>query len=561
MACARLHRRKLAARLLERLQRLIARRRLAGELEQRVHLVEPRVELRQFGRHGVAVCDGRRERASLPSCARSSRSRSSSGHCVCMVSHRPQAAARCLHRNASCPCSPSTRSLVVLMGSCNDVLQSGPQFQWLVKLAGDLRHANEYAAAAGRGELPDHWLLKPSAADALGIDAVVPVASMTRDGRDVTPNYGKVQGANSGSTTHDSCSCCTARASCAAACRRGRCQASCARRCASFGSCTPTSRTRATGLISSGSTIGTNHTPTCCQRPISTNPIGRQCTLRTRGRGRSSATCARPSRTATCGAATSSSRGGLLRLALAVEFHASNVDSMDERLVPTLCGEMRWCTAAPFEPADIQTMFHCCPWAYTDPGGVASSCDALRAFQQNVRAAVVDGASTPLGCQILHPIKLYHDATPRGPRFTDLWANKENTDPCLREARERACGQRGGLEARLGVRGLLQRQGIMPRELRPSRRHPLPLHVQRRERPLRGLDETDIVLVTNEPVTSASTLFFLFIINLRSACVSRYLSHHHDSRHTRPPPLLPPARSGSASRRRASSQWARCRWR
>ena len=27
-----------------------------------------------------------------------------------------------------------------------------------------------------------------------------------------------------------------------------------------------------------------------------------------------------------------------LRLALAVEFHASNVDSMDERLVPTLCG-------------------------------------------------------------------------------------------------------------------------------------------------------------------------------------------------------------------------------
>ena len=86
-----------------------------------------------------------------------------------------------------------------------------------------------------------------------------------------------------------------------------------------------------------------------------------------------------------------------LRLALAVEFHASNVDSMDERLVPTLCGEMRWCTAAPFEPADIQTMFHCCPWAYTDPGGVASSCDALRAFQQNVRAAVVDGASTPLG--------------------------------------------------------------------------------------------------------------------------------------------------------------------
>ena len=75
-------------------------------------------------------------------------------------------------------------------------------------------------------------------------------------------------------------------------------------------------------------------------------------------------------------------------------------------------------------------------------------CEALRAFQQNVRAAVVDGASTPLGCQILHPVKLYHDATPLGPRFTDLWANKENTDPCLREAREareRACGQRGGL--------------------------------------------------------------------------------------------------------------------
>ena len=50
-----------------------------------------------------------------------------------------------------------------------------------------------------------------------------------------------------------------------------------------------------------------------------------------------------------------------------------------------------------------------------------------------------------IGDEPLYPIKLYHDATPLGPRFTDLWANKENTDPCIREARERACGQRGGL--------------------------------------------------------------------------------------------------------------------
>ena len=90
------------------------------------------------------------------------------------------------------------RSLVVLMGSCNDVLQSGPQFQWLVKLAGDLRHANEYSLVLqlDAADCTDHWLLKPSAADALGIDAVIPVASLTRDGRDVTANWGKVQGAN-----------------------------------------------------------------------------------------------------------------------------------------------------------------------------------------------------------------------------------------------------------------------------------------------------------------------------------------------------------------------------
>ena len=49
------------------------------------------------------------------------------------------------------------------MGSCNDVLQSGPQFQWLVKLAGDLRHANEYSLVLqlDAADCTDHWLLKP----------------------------------------------------------------------------------------------------------------------------------------------------------------------------------------------------------------------------------------------------------------------------------------------------------------------------------------------------------------------------------------------------------------
>ena len=351
-------------------------------------------------------------------------------------------------RNASCPCSPSTRSLVVLMGSCNDVLQSGPQFQWLVKLAGDLRHANEYSLVLqlDAADCTDHWLLKPSAADALGIDAVIPVASLTRDGRDVTANWGKVQGANK--RQHNS-------ASYVPLLHRAR-----ELRCCMSQGPLP-------GLVRSQVRFVWKLHPdvayTCNwadlfrkydrdQPHTDMLPEARQhesdwTSVHTRDSGQRGIIGnlheAFPD---------GDMWGGFqfftrfsLRLALAVEFHASNVDSMDERLVPTLCGEMRWCTAAPFEPADIQTMFHCCPWAYTDPGGIASSCEALRAFQQNVRAALVDGASTPLGCQILHPIKLYHDATPLGPRFTDRWVDKQNTDPCLREARERACGQRGGL--------------------------------------------------------------------------------------------------------------------